>query len=164
MDLIEIDSLRLEAAEACFNFLANRLRGKAVSDVALFVPHEAALREDVRPIAARDLSQRSTDHRFRVAEAVRGCGVDPVDAAVDSAVNRGNRLIVVLRAPTEPPLAANRPGAKTDGGDVERGISERALLHLNLWKERGDLFFMRVHARRHPRRYVGRDRHQVVLG
>ena len=92
-------------------------RLQAVRRVAAGVPDEAALGEHVRPLAARNVPQRPADDFLGMAEAVDGGGVDPVEAELDRAPNRGDRVRVVLRSPSEPPFAADGPGAQADGSE-----------------------------------------------
>src|SRR5665213_1286918 len=66
-----------------------------------------------------------------MAEPVGGCGVDPVDPVLEGAVDRGDRLLVVLGAPAElPATAADRPGAEADPGDLESGAAKLGGLQL----------------------------------
>jgi hypothetical protein len=58
-------------------------------------------------------------------EAVLRGGVDPVDAELDRVVDRGDRFLVVLRAPAPVVVrTAERPGTEADGGDLETGRAE----------------------------------------
>ena len=127
--LIQVDALHLEPAEAVVHLLANRHRGEVVPHRARVVPHEAALGEHQRTLPDGNVTQRARDDLLRMAESVGGRGVDPVHAARHCLPNRRNRLVIVLRAPAETPLAAYGPGAESDGGDVEVGVSELTGMH-----------------------------------
>src|SRR5207249_7050522 len=60
-----------------------------------------------------------------MAETVHRRGIDPVDAQLEGATHRGERIGVVLRAPPErPAAAADRPRAEADGRDVESARAE----------------------------------------
>ena len=84
----------------------------------LLVPDHAALGEDVRPLRRGNALERAPDDLFRVAQPVHRRGVDPVDPPLDGVPDRGDRLLVVLRAPAEgPAAAADGPRAEADGGD-----------------------------------------------
>ena len=71
----------------------------------------------------------AADDLFRVAEAVGGGSVDPVDAELERAADRRDRVVVLLWSPAELPAAASdRPGAETDARDLEaRGAELRGL-------------------------------------
>ena len=86
-------------------------------------PEHRALGEDVGLLLAA--FERPCHHFFRMAQSVdRGC-IDPVDAKVEGALDRGDRIVVVLRSPAKLPVAtADGPGAKTDGGDVQVRIAK----------------------------------------
>ena len=71
VDLVEIDDIHLEAAEAVFNLATNVL--ERLSDLALIVPDHAALSEDVWPDACG--LEGFGDDLFRVTEAGRRAAV-----------------------------------------------------------------------------------------
>src|SRR5205807_946101 len=87
-----------------------------------------ALGEDERArVEPRD---RPADNLLRVAEAVLGGGVDPVDAELEGVMDRRDRVVVVLRAPAPVVLrAAHRPGSDADARDLEAGRAELHALH-----------------------------------
>lgn len=92
----------------------------------LEVPDHAVLREHVRPIGFGQVGEGAGDDLFRVAEAVDGGRVDPVDTALDGVTNGGDRVGVILRAPAERPVtAADRPRAESDARDVHARRAER---------------------------------------
>ncbi len=123
MHLIEIDRVYLQAAETVFAFPANRSGAESFSDCSFFIPLQSALRENVRTRAAPFL-QRARDDVFGVAQAVDGRGVNPVDAHLQRAMNCGDGIGVVLRAPGKLPAAATKgPGTKADGRNLDIGIS-----------------------------------------
>jgi hypothetical protein len=63
-----------------------------------------------------------------VTEAVAGGGVDPVDRTLQRVMDRGDRLIVVLRAPAVFPVAAaKRPRAEADARDLQATRTRLAL-------------------------------------
>src|SRR2546422_11624041 len=72
-------------------------RGGAVA----LVPHEAGLGEDVWPVVERDVAQRAGDDLLRVAEAVHGRRVDPIDAPLDGLTDHRDRRRVRLGGPSE---------------------------------------------------------------
>ena len=95
------------------------------------------LGEDERPLV--ESCDRATDDLLRVAEAVLGRGVDPVHAELERAVDRRDRVLVLLRAPAPfEAAAADRPGAEADTRDLHPGRAElrrlerflRDLVHL----------------------------------
>ena len=89
------------------------------------MPAHRALGKDIRLVAGR--LKRAGNDFFGVAEAVDRGGVDPVDAEVEGAMNRGDGFIVVLRSPGEFPVAAaDGPRAKADRCELKVGVSESA--------------------------------------
>ena len=88
-------------------------------DKAILVPAHAAFGEDVGA-GAFPCAESAGGYFLGVTEAVDGGRVDPVDAEFEGAVNSGDRIIVVLRAPTElPAAAAESPGAEAHRRDVD---------------------------------------------
>jgi hypothetical protein len=55
-----------------------------------------------------------------VPEAVRGGGIDPVDAQLKGALDRSNEILVLLWSPT---AASGSPSAEADAGDLQTGVS-----------------------------------------
>jgi hypothetical protein len=67
-----------------------------------------------------------------MAHSVHGCGVDPVNAKLERAMNRSDRLSVVLFAPTKFPTGStNSPRAKADWCDEQVGVAESFRFHIN---------------------------------
>src|SRR5260370_31370305 len=93
-------------------------------DVALFVPAQTALGENVRPWA-RPGAQRQRHDFLGMAHSVNGGGVDPVYAEVERAMNRGDRRFVVLVPPPQfPARSANCPCAKASSCNRQIGVTE----------------------------------------
>src|SRR6202795_1275830 len=146
MDLIEIDHIDREAAEAVLDFATDRIRAQYLLYLTLGTPAQPALGEDVR-LRTAPLLQRSADDFLRVSQSVNGGRVDPVNAEFERAVNGRNGIVVVLRSPGElPARAADGPGSIAYGSDVQVGIAKLACLHFDLL--RNFLFLMaEVHLR-----------------
>ena len=123
VELVEVDPLDAEPAQAPLALLADRLRSQVVLDHAVraALPAPAALREDEHVLADAVGRERASDDLLGVAEPVHGGGVDPVDAELDGVPDRGDRLVVVDRAPAEAPRPADRPGAEADGRELGPG-------------------------------------------
>src|ERR1700737_443534 len=101
-------------------------------NVTLFVPAQTAFSEDVRAWA-RPGAERQRHNFLRMAHTINGGGVDPVNAKFERAMNRGDRLFVVLLAPTKfPTRSTNGPGPKTNGRNRQVGIPELLRFHINL--------------------------------
>ena len=110
MDLVEINRLDAQAPQAGLAFATHAGGAEAFADLALVVPHPAALGEDVRPVP--HAVQGAGDDLLGMPEAVDRGGVDPVDAGVEGLVDRRDAVAVVLAAPAEgPTAAADGPGA-----------------------------------------------------
>ena len=101
MDLVQVDGVHAEPLQAGLAFVPDRVGLEAVVDLAVPVPDHAALGEDVRPVAHP--FEGAGDDLFRVSEAVDGRGVDPVNSGVQSFVDDGDGVAVVLAAPGELP-------------------------------------------------------------
>ena len=129
MDLVKVDGVHLESAQAVFAFLADRRLAQDGAHLALLAPHLTALREHVRPLAL-PLRQRPRDHLLRATQPVDGRGIDPVDAEIERGVDGSHRVVVLLAAPAELPVAAtDGPGAEADGSDVEVRVTEGSFFH-----------------------------------
>src|SRR5689334_434352 len=99
-------------------------------NIALFIPTQTALSKDVRTRALPGL-QRHRDDLLRMAHSVNSRSVDPVNAKLERAMNRIDRLLIVLVAPTEFPTgSADCPGSKTDRCDEQVRITELFRFHL----------------------------------
>src|ERR1035441_2474159 len=130
VDLVEVDRLHLEAAQALFHLAADLQQG--AFDLALLVPHHAALGEDKGLDVG--LFHRLADHLFGVAKAIDGGGVDPVDPQVDGLVNRRDGGIIVLRPPGHRPIAAAQgPRSETDRGEPHVRDSKLTDFHRLSW-------------------------------
>jgi hypothetical protein len=90
-----------------------------VEDLALLIPDERGLGEDVGTVVLQDALEGLGDELFGVAQPVGGGGVDPVDAEFDSPPNGPHGLIVILRPPGCPPSApADSPATEADRRDL----------------------------------------------
>ncbi len=118
MDLIEVDDVNLQATQAVFALLADGSGRVHFGDAAVLVPAHGALGEDVRA-PPFPFAESACHYFLGVADAVDGRGVDPVDAELERAVNCADRIIIVLRAPSEVPArAADGPGSVAYGRDL----------------------------------------------
>ena len=129
VNLVEIDDVDLQTPQAVFALLADGIGLVDFRDAAFRVPAHGALGEHVGP-RALPFFQCPGDDFFRVADAVDGGGVDPVDAEFERAVNGGDGVGVVLGAPAKVVAgAADGPGAEAHRRDVHVRISQLARLH-----------------------------------
>jgi hypothetical protein len=93
------------------------------------VPAQATFSKDIRTWAGPAF-QCASDDFFRVAEAIDGGGVDPVDAEFEGAMNGGDGVVVILRSPGELPAGtAYGPGAIADWSDLHIRVAKLAGLH-----------------------------------
>src|SRR6516165_10204746 len=96
------------------------------------IPSQNTFREDVRARPPPLLECASHD-LLGVAQAINRCGIDPVHAELEGLVDRGDRIVVVLRAPCILPVATpDSPGAKANWADAEIGVSEFLTIHGSL--------------------------------
>src|SRR5206468_731144 len=78
------------------------------------------LREHVRAILLGQAPQHATDDLLRVAEAVRRGRIYPIDPVLERAVDRVDRLLVILGPPTElPSTAPDLPCPEPDPSDLK---------------------------------------------
>src|SRR5207253_6929763 len=121
--LVEVERVRPEPPQTGLALAADRVGLETVADPATLVPDHAALGEDVRALAHP--FEGAGDHFLRMAQAIDGGGVDPVDAVVQRFADRRDGVTVVLAAPGElPAAAADGPGPETDRGNHEVRISQ----------------------------------------
>ncbi len=122
MDLVEIDNVDVKAAQAVFAFLADGGGFEGGHDFALVVPGAFAFGEDVGFVGAA-FESLAYDF-FGVAETVDGGGIDPVEAGIESGMDGGDGIVVILIAPGEGPAgAADSPGADAEGCNFEIAVS-----------------------------------------
>src|ERR1700730_8309071 len=128
MDLVEVDHVHFEPAEARFAFASNRFLAERVVHFALSVPDHAAFGEDVGswPLP---FPQCPSNDLLRMAQTINGGCINPVYAQFERAMNSRNRLCVILCAPPEFPITADGPGTKADGCNVQIRISEHFGFH-----------------------------------
>jgi hypothetical protein len=102
--LVQIDAVDSQPAKGSLALTANAV---GVPDLGSLghavgvIPHHPALGEHIWPVTVRDTVQRGGHHLLGMTEAVFGRGVDPVHACVESTVDRGDRLVIILAAPAE---------------------------------------------------------------
>ena len=87
------------------------------------VPAAFALGGDQRALA--QAAERMSHDLLGVAQAVDRRGVNPIDAQFQGTVNGADGFRVILRSPTELPIAAaHGPSAKADRGQPQAGVPE----------------------------------------
>ena len=125
VNLIEVDALHAEAAEARLALFANRLRSQVVSDLAVrsALPSPSALREHEHVFTGAIGSECPSDDLFGVAEPVHGCRVDPVHAELHGVPNRSDRTRRRPPRPSRIATARRRPSCRS------RRSSARARSH-----------------------------------
>src|SRR5260370_2983981 len=132
MNLVKVDHVDIEPAQAVLALAANGVSAQRAMDISLFVPAQTALSENVGALA-RPVTQRGRHDFLGMAHSVNGRSVDPVNAQLERAMNRGDRSVVILFAPTKlPARSADTPGAKADRCDEQVGITELLLFHIIL--------------------------------
>lgn len=103
VNLIEIDDVSPQPAEAVLALSANGTCLQRCTDFSVFIPHALALGEHKRTRYSASDSQG--DDLFRVTKSVERGRIDPVKTEVRSGLNSGNRIQVALWAmlPSQPP-------------------------------------------------------------
>src|SRR4029077_16611947 len=131
MNLVKVDHIDIEPPQALLALAANGVSVQRAMDISLFVPTQTALGENVRALA-RPIAQRGRHDFLGMAHSVNGRSVDPVNAQLERAMNRGDRSFVILFAPTKlPARSANGPGAKADWCNEQVGVTELSRFHIN---------------------------------
>src|SRR5262249_21290273 len=123
VNLVEVDRLDAEPREARVDLPADGVALEVAHDLPAAAVHARCLGEHVR--SRLDALERAPHDLPGVRGPVSGGGVDPVDAELQRAVDRRDRLVVVLSAPAELPAgAADRPGPEADTRDLHAGGTE----------------------------------------
>ena len=97
MDLVEVDRVEPEPRKAALELAPERVALQALQRRPVRAFRLPALGEDERPLVEAD--DRAPDDLLGLAEAVLGRGVDPVDVELERALDRRDRVVVVLVAP-----------------------------------------------------------------
>jgi hypothetical protein len=127
--LIEIDDVHLEAAQTVVAFAADGIVIKYRGNAPVFVPAHDALGTNIGARAA-PLFKGTGNYFFRMSRAVNGSSVDPVHSELKRAMDRGNRVRVVLLAPSKVVAGAtNCPSTESNRRDVQVRISQPACTH-----------------------------------
>src|SRR5439155_9138539 len=117
MDLVEVNGINAQPAQAVFTLAANRISLQHVMDFPLSIPTQTTFGEDVRTRTLPD-RQRTGHNFFRVAGAIDRRSINPVDSQFQCAMNRRDGRVVILCAPGELPAGAtDGPGPEAHGRD-----------------------------------------------
>ena len=84
--LVQVDALDAEPAKRSLDFFTDRSRPKValrLFEGPRWIRDHPAFRKDIGTLRGRELVQRMSDDLLGMAEAIDGCGVDPVDATGD---------------------------------------------------------------------------------
>jgi hypothetical protein len=123
VNLIEIDCIDFHSLQTGFCFSSDGSGLQVMRNVSRLVPDQAALGENVGAVAKAP--DGLADNRLGMPQPVDGRGVDPVHAHVQSCVDRGDELRIILMAPGEFPLStADGPCAHTCRRDPQVTLSQ----------------------------------------
>src|SRR5439155_5942160 len=78
MDLVKVNGFDLQPAQAVFTLAANRISLQHVMDLPMAIPTQTTFGEDIRTRTV-PTRQRAGYDFFRVAGAIDGRGINPVD-------------------------------------------------------------------------------------
>src|SRR5687768_10298197 len=134
MELVEVDVVRLEAAQAVFALLADAWQDLVGlrDDLLLFVHHIPKLRRQDHLLAPS--CYRSTEDALAMTTAIVGCCVEKVDPGLERLVNGADRFGIVDPAPAHSccasicfqpvPGSTNCPTAQTQGAHFQVTASQ----------------------------------------
>jgi hypothetical protein len=109
--------VNIQPTQTVFALAADGIRRQRAMNVSLFVPAQTTFGENVWPTSGPG-SQRKRDDFLGVAHSINGGRVDPVNAKLEPAMNRGDGRLVILLAPTKlPARSTDSPSAKADWCD-----------------------------------------------
>ena len=133
MDLVEVDVVGLEAAEALVDFEEDRFAGEAAA--VGVVAHEAVDLGGEDDVFAFGVGlEEAADEFFAGAVGVDVGGVEEIDAEIEGLLEEGLAVVFV----EGPGVAAGSSGrwgdavghaAKTDAGDFKAGVAEIDVVH-----------------------------------
>src|SRR6266550_4535822 len=136
MNLVKVDHIDIEPAEAVLALAANGVSVQRAMDIPLFVPAQTALGENVRTRTG-PVAERGRHDFLGMAHSVNRRSVDPVNAQLERAMNRGDRSFVILFAPTKlPARSTDSPRAKADWCDEQVGVTELLRFHIHCFESR----------------------------
>jgi hypothetical protein len=122
VELQQIQRVGLQIAEAALDPGGEIVAAVALDGLRRQPP--AGLGRDVNRFA-RPFAAQPRDQPLAAPVAVDIGGVDEIDTRVDGGVQCAHRLLVVDRAPR----SADRPGAETNGRDLQSAPSQRPIFH-----------------------------------
>jgi hypothetical protein len=127
VDLVKIDYIHLEAAQAAFHLPPYGFRLQGMADLSPLVPDALAFCEDEKP--ARTALQCAA-YFLGMAQAIHRGGLDPVQAGIQRGVYGRQGLVVVLRSPPESPASASyRSAADAHRRDLHVAASQPLRLY-----------------------------------
>ena len=137
MGVQHVQMVGVQAAQAVLHVLDDALGGKVavhghavhhlVQHRRLMPPLQAALGGEHHLVAV-DVLHGLAHHFFAVVQAVDGCGVDPLDAALHGGLDGLYRQCIVVIAP--PCTAADGPGAHAEERHCDAALADLEILHI----------------------------------
>jgi len=116
MDLVDVDVVGAQAAQRIFDLLQDASARRIAIDFSV-APFQSRLGGDDR--LTSHARERGADDFLGHPEAVHRCGIDQVDALMQSGVNGGNRFALIGSSPHP---AAHGPCTERHSGDLEFGL------------------------------------------
>ncbi len=137
MKLVEIDVVALQTAQTGFDFAPDARGCEVFSPPSLLVGERAAFCKDVDPVAlalqgfAYDLLSSSP--------AIKGGGINPVDAKIERHVDSADSFAFILWSPVDAPtgMRADGGGADTYAGNLKLAQAESAGFELHVFASKG---------------------------
>src|SRR5205814_10654703 len=104
MELVEIDVVGLQIAQAGFDFVLDACRREVLPPATLLVAQRAALGKNVDGVALA--SQGLTYDLLGSSPSIKGSGIDPVDPELKSRFNSADGFAFILRSPIDVPAGS----------------------------------------------------------
>src|SRR5262249_4626492 len=122
----DVEIRRSQTPQAVLDIAVDAVPSQTFDPPALAIRQGATLGEEQDPLTPS--ADRASDQLFGAPPAIERRGIDPIDAAIQSGVDRADGSLFVLRPPRDPPRRgrADRRGTNADRRDLEITLAKRS--------------------------------------